>query len=401
MTDRESEYLLPETSEKEKTPAPGRRSRTTIKYIRYLLLLVMVMVALLFLFSNRDQINGDNFRRLMAKINIGFSSSAAENGEIRFDTSGDGATVVYKDGFARATVEKLVITDKNGTEFQNTPLGFRTPILSANSRYVLVYDSGGTGLMVADSFSVLYETNMENNIITARMNDNGYFVVVTEGDGYLAKVFVYDSSFREVYRYRSLGRYILDATVSPDNRAIAVSAMNIEGQEIVPEILYFRLSREKMDWSVSFEDKPCVQIAIKNDGTVCGLFSWGMVSLTASGKETGRYAFDNQVLQCYTLDDKNMNVFIVSAAENGAARGVVCDARGAVQSEIELPFYATAVDYCEGRLAVLNSQRCAVYNTAGKQLFEKVPDGAYDVAFMEKNAIVVVSENKCVYNGIG
>ena len=135
------------------------RSRATVKYVRYLLLLIMVMVALIFLFANRSQINGDNFRRLIAKFNLGISIPSAENGEIHFNSTDTGSAIVFKDGFAYASVEKLIVTDKKGTEFQNTPLGFRRPVLSANSRYILVYDNGGTGLMVADSFSVLFETH--------------------------------------------------------------------------------------------------------------------------------------------------------------------------------------------------------------------------------------------------
>ncbi len=384
------------TVEREET----HRSRSTIRYVRYLLLLIMVIVALIFLFANRDQINGDNFRRLIAKINIGISAPSAEDGEVHFDTASGGATVVYKDGFAHATVEKLIITDKNGTEFQNTALGFRNPIISANSRYVLAYDSGGTGLMVADSFSVLFEKQMEDPIIVARMNADGSIAVVTEGDGYLAKVYVYDTSFHEVYRYRSLNRYILDAVVSADNKALAISCMNIDGADIVPEILYFKLSKEEVQWSVSFKEDACVRLSAKENGTICGLFDWGMVSLNKKGEEIGRYQFENQVLQCYTMDDGSNNVFVVSAAENGDGTVVICNEKGKVQDTVMLNYYAEHLDYYKGRIAVLGNQKSGVYNRSGKLLWEDAPERPTDIAFMGKNAVVVVSETKCVYNGI-
>lgn len=397
MNNYEENYEEQQAPE-ERKEAP--RSRATIKYVRYLLLLVMVMVALIFLFANREQINGDNFRRLIAKINIGISAPASEDGEVHFDTASSGETVVYKDGFAHATVEKLIVTDKNGTEFQNAQLGFRKPVLSANSRYVMVYDNGGNGLMVADSFSVLFEMQMEDPIITARMNDNGYIAVVTEGNGYLAKVYVYDSSFKEVYRYRSLNRYILDASISADNKALAVSAMNIEGADIVPEIMYFKLSKEEVQWTVAFDENACIRIAMKDNGTICGLFSWGMVSLNSKGEELGRYQLDNQVIQCYSLDDGDDNVFVVSAAQNGDGTIVVCDEKGAVKDTVQLDYYATCMDYYGGRIAILGNQKSSVYNRSGKLLWEDTPERATGIAFMGKNAVVVVSETKCVYNGI-
>ena len=392
----EEENFVPE---EEQTERREMKSKSTIKFVRYLLLLVMVMVALIFLFANRDQINSDNFRRLMTKINVGFSAPSAGTGSVQFETSNNGETAVYKDGFANATVEKLLVTDKNGVEFQNTQLGFRTPCLLTNNKYIMAYDSGGTGLMIADSFSVLFETAMENNIITAQINENGSFVVVTEGDGYLAKVYVYDSSFREIYRYRSLNRYILDAALSPDQKALAVSAMNIEGSEIVPEILYFKLDKEEVEWSVTFDQNPCIDIDIKSNGNICGLFSWGMVSLNKKGAEQGRYELDNQVLQCYSTQD-DLTVFAVSAAENGNTTLVTCNTKAAVKDTVVLDYYVTQLDYNDGRIAVLGNRRCGVYNSGGRLLWEDAPERATGIALMGRDTVVVISETKCTYDAI-
>ena len=232
------------------------------------------------------------------------------------------------------------------------------------------------------------------------MPENGSFVVVTEGDGYLSKVYVYDSSFREIYRYRSLNRYILDASLSSDQKALAVSAMNIEGSEIVAEILYFKLDKEEMQWSVPFDQNPCISIDIKENNSICGLFSWGMVSLSKKGAEQGRYELDNQVLQCYSLKDEALNVFAVSAAENGNATLVICDQKAAVKETVALDHYAVQLDYCDGRIAVLGNRKSGVYNTNGKLLWEDTPERATDISFMGKDAVVVISETKCVYNTI-
>lgn len=376
------------------------KSKLTIKYVRYLLLLVMVMVALIFLFANRSQINGDNFRRLIAKFNLGISVPSAEDGEVRFNSTDAGATIVYKDGFAYASVEKLIITDKNGTEFQNTPLGFREPVLSANSKYVMAYDKGGTGLVVADSFSIVKELQMEDPILTASMNAGGQIAVVTQGEGYLAKVYVYDASFREIYRYRSLNRYVLDAALSKDGKAMAVSAMNIEGSDITSEILYFKLSKEQVQWSVAFDQSPCVDIAVKDSGAICGLFEWGMVSLTNKGKEAGRFLLEDRTLQCYSLEDGDDNIFIVSATENGDGTIIICNEKGAEKHDIQMDFYAVTLDYYDGRIAVLGNQKSSVFNRSGKELWTATPERASDIAFMGRGAVVIVGDTKCTYNTI-
>jgi hypothetical protein len=392
---------IEEPMEQEAVSAGSKqRSRLTIKYVRYLLLLIMVMVSLIFLFANRSQINGDNFRRMIAKFNLGISVPTAEDGEVRFNTTDIGATIVYKDGFAYASVEKLIITDKNGTEFQNAPLGFREPVLAANSKYVMAYDRGGTGIVVADSFSIVKELQMEDPITTASMNSAGQITVVTRGEGYLSKVYVFDSSFKEIYRYRSLNRFIVDAALSKDGKAMAVSSMNIEGADIVSEILYFKLSKEQVQWSVKFDQSPCVDIAIKDDGSICGLFEWGMVSLNGKGKENGRFLLEDRTLQCYSLEDGDNNVFIVSATENGDGMIILCNEKGTQKEEIQMDFYAVTLDYHDGRIAVLGNQKCSVYSRSGRKLWSASPERASDIAFMGRGAVVVVSDMKCVYNSI-
>ncbi len=389
-----------EIIEEDEEMEPAAKPPLSLKYVRYLLLLVMVMVALIFLFSNRDQINGDNFRRLMAKINMGMNSVAEDNGEIRFDSATVGKTVVFKDGLAHATVEKLTITDRNGTEFQNTALGYRNPCISANSRYVFVYDSGGTGLMVADSFSVLFEHQMEHPIITARMNENGWLVVVTEGEGYLAKVFVYDASHREVYRYSSLGRYILDAAVTVDHKSVILSALNVEGGEIVPELVMFKLNKEKMEWSLPFEGSPCVHLSVKKGGVVNALFKWGMVSVSAKGAELGRYEFEKKVLQCYSMEDGGQNVFALSATENGDSQLVICNERAKAKDTVQADFYGKSLDYQNGRIALLGNRKSAVYQSSGKILWEDEPENALSIAFLQRDAVVVIGEMKSIYHKI-
>ncbi len=389
-----------EIYEEEQEMEPVAKPPLSLKYVRYLLLLAMVMVALIFLFSNRDQINGDNFRRLMTKINMGMNSVAEENGEIRFDSATVGKTVVYKDGLAHATVEKLIITDRNGTEFQNTALGYRNPCISSNNRYVFVYDSGGTGLMVADSFSVLFEHQMDHPIITARMNDDGWLVVVTEGEGYLAKVFVYDASYREVYRYSSLGRYVLDAAVTLDHKSVILSAVNVEGGEIVPELVAFRLNKEKVEWSLPFEGSPCVHLSVKKNGIINGLFNWGMVAVSSKGAELGRYEFENKVLQCYSMEDGEQNVFALSASENGDSQMVLCTEKAKVKDTVDAAFYGKSLDFQNGRIALLGNQKSAVYNASGKILWEDEPENALSIAFLQRDAVVVIGEMKSIYHKI-
>jgi hypothetical protein len=125
-----------------------------------------------------------------------------------------------------------------------------------------------------------------------------------------------------------------------------------------------------------------------------------MVALASDGSEKGRYMLNDQVLQSYSLDEGAVNVFIVSAAENGDGSIVVCDANGKVKHTVNMNFYAVRADYFDGRIAVLGNQRASVYDVSGKELWKGVPERANDIVLMDKNTVVIVSDTKCVYNSI-
>ena len=53
--------------------------KSKIRFARFLLLFVAAVFAIVLLFINKDKLNADNFRRLAAKIDIGFSSDKSED----------------------------------------------------------------------------------------------------------------------------------------------------------------------------------------------------------------------------------------------------------------------------------------------------------------------------------
>ena len=79
---------------------------------------------------------------------------------------------------------------------------------------------------------------------------------------------------------------------------------------------------------------------------------------------------------------------------------MVCNEKGVVKDTVDLDYYAVRIDYCDGRIAALGSRKCSIYNTNGKLLWEGTPERATGVAFMGKNAVVLIGETKCVYSAI-
>ena len=374
--------------------------KTKIRFARFLLLLIAALFALIILFVNKDKLNADNFRRLAAKIDIGISSvSNTDNTLIDYDYNSTGVVGVYKDGIARVTSESLVIMDNAGTQFQSVLTGFNNPALVTTDKYVMTYDRGGRHLIITNSFTVVFDKTFDDNIVTAAMNDNGYFAVVTESDAYKNKLTVYNSSFNEIYKLNSMSRYILALDISDDNKYAAVSSYYIKDSNVIPQINYYSFTSEESVWNCDFDENIAISVVCKNDGSVAALFEWGICILDSKGREKCRFEFGNKILQAYSLGKEKYNAVVISDSRNGNSEVKVFDRTGKTVSDIDIGETVISVDIYSDRVALLSRNKIYIYSSSGNLLSERENrnDGTH-ILFSDKNSVLVVSESGIVYN---
>lgn len=390
------EVYQPEQTENSK----AEKIKTKIRFTRFLLLLFAAVFALILLFVNRDKLNLDNFRRLAAKIDIGISSSGStDNTVINYDYNSDGIVSVYKDGIARVTPENLVIMDNAGTQFQSVQTGFNNPALVTTDKYVMAYDRGGRHLIVTNSFTVVFDVTFDDNIISAAMNDDGYFAVITESEAYKNKLVVYNSSFNEIYRINSMSRYIISADVCKDNKHVAVSSYYVKDDSIIPQLNYYSFTEEESLWNIDFEDQIAVLVRCNDDSTISALFEWGICVVDSKGNEKYRYEFENKILQEYCIPATKYNAAALSDSHSGNSVVTVFENSGKKVSDIEVGAAAVSIDMFDDRIAILTRDNIYVYSVSGNLICrrENVND-AYSVLFTDKNAFLVVSDSDIVYN---
>ncbi len=374
--------------------------KSKIRFTRFLLLLVAAAFALILLFVNRDKLNLDNFRRLAAKIDIGISSTnSTDNTVINYDYNSDSVVSVYKDGIARVTSDNLVIMDNAGTQFQSIQTGFNSPALVTTDKYVMAYDIGGRHLIVTNSFTVVFDVTFDDNIISATMNDDGYFAVITESEAYKNKLVVYNSSFNEIYKLNSMSRYIISADISKDNKHVVVSSYYVKDDSAVAQLNYYSFTEEESLWDLDFDDEIAVSVICNDDDTVSALFEWGICVVDSKGNEKYRFEFENKILQDFKIPSSKYNAVALSDSHSGNSTVTVFENSGKKVSDIEINATAVSLDIIDDRIAVLTRDKIYVYSVSGNLICEREnANDAYSVLFTDKNAFLVASDSDIVYN---
>ncbi|MBQ6946872.1 MAG: hypothetical protein IJN42_02395, partial [Clostridia bacterium] len=360
------DYIEPEAEEKTLGDGFVGKTRFALRFSRYLLLSVFVLILAITVMVNRDSINMDNLRRLFTKFDIGISTNADVDGQqIEFAFEEDATVRSFKDGLAYLTPSSLTIMDNQGTVFMTTETGFSTPELLTSARYTVAYDRGGTDLLVTNSFAVVFEKTMTEKIVYITISDENYLSVITSGGGYKNSLYVYDSSFEEVYVWHSNDRYLLNALVSPDRKTVALVCYNTVSEETRAELVGIKLDAEEIAWSAPLTDLP-LDMCYKSNNQIALLFEDRLDFYSGKGSVGHSYAFEKNFLQAFSLE-RDHSLLVLSAGKLGDSTLYGINNRGKESFEFEAGGRIRSMDVKGSSVAMLTDGETLVYSTTSEK----------------------------------
>ena len=116
----------------------------------------------------------------------------------------------------------LMFVNRRGEEVAAINERFSFPFVSVTGRHILHAGRQGREAAVYRSLRELYRIETDGNIILARVNRNGYSVIVTEAMGFNGLVTVYNRRGEYIYRWWVGDGNIIDADIAPNNNEIAI-----------------------------------------------------------------------------------------------------------------------------------------------------------------------------------
>ena len=194
------------------------RISAKLRTAKYLLLFLMIATAVLVLFAYRSNITYDNLRYLLRDMdeagNAGARSDtvyyAPESSNFYLNFRGDVA-VCSKNG---VSLHRAL----GGRSFEDK-VRFTAPVAEASSKYMIVYDVGGTAFYLYNSLSRVYEETIDFPIYDGAVARDGSFAVLLKNrtGGFLIRL--YDRNFKLVGELTRSG-YVTDIAFGADGRLL-------------------------------------------------------------------------------------------------------------------------------------------------------------------------------------
>lgn len=281
-------------------------AQRTRKFIGALLILTVLIVGIhLFIKEDVAGIIGDRL-----------AASASGTAGLPVDISGTTVLQTFTVGEHVGILTDAVyyLYADNGKQLLSAQHDFTNPIVEAAGRRFLIYDQGGTKLIVRMRDKILFEKEFEYKIISADLSADGMLSVVTSAQRYASQLHVFDSDYEEeIFTWSSSDEYIVCASANSDSKTVAAAALSAnESGEIVTTIHIFtteaaiELSKREFKGSavlsLEYDSNGDIKVVCDNiaatldkDGNVLGSYVYGSTpaaGINIAGKDGAAIIFD-------------------------------------------------------------------------------------------------------------
>ncbi len=307
----------------------------------------------------------------------------------------------FKNTFYLTTIDGLKSVDVAGNDTDHninstiSPFirAMKEPVYLTSDKTVLAYDIGGKTAMLFDESGIISPLSFEREIICARMNQKGQFVVILNEDGAKAAVKVFDEYGTEQYTWYSGTAYVVDAVIHPKNDMMAVLTNDISGGGITSKLLFFRLDTAEPVKGYVIGDKMAASVSY-TDRYALVLCTNGLYIMTDSGELSMLMQFKDKKLKFF---DYFTDGSLLLCYENTASETYLCevyDKKGRQTSTFTLDAFVKIGDITNNKFLVHKRKEVLSVSKKGKILDSQIIDFEIKDVNYFKNKIAIIGQER-------
>ena len=223
------------------------------------------------------------------------------------------------------------VFDSAGNETFRDHFRMSFPMIEAQNGTAIAYDIEGTAVRILNSSGVISEFETEGPIVSASINQNGWFLVCTqEGGGFRGTVRVYNSNGDYVYRVDLASGFIHAAALSHDNKNLAILSLTESGNRI----LFYSLDSVEPSNHFFLSIGLILEIKYLPGGDLLAISTDALFIISGRGIGRELYAFPDRRLGGYAFGDEFVALHLLDYGVGHSGSLISIDTDGRVIGEV-------------------------------------------------------------------
>jgi len=264
----------------------------------------------------------------------------------------------------------------------------RPAIIEAGDRF-LAFDIGGDSVRVFNASQILSSIETEGVVVSASINQNGWFCVVTQDRGSTrGTVTVYNGIGVRSYEVNMASGIALSAQLSPDSKNLAILNLIQAGSRIT---FYhgIDISKDDPDYQFDFPDGLLIDIKYLSNTDLLAISTDSLFMVDPSGNSKTIYDFSGKRLGGYALCDEFIALHLYDYGIGYSGRLLTLSLDGTILGEMESDREIVSMSSSGNSLTILRSDGITFLN---KNL-EQLPISGNNISATAANRVLALSED--------
>ena len=359
--------------EEHKEKAAKKKRKINNKRIIAAALVLVILAGVVFVFTNADTMSWHNIKTF---VKFGLLNQKSDEG---FPVSVQGENVDIGN-FRRmgqdicyASDTKLQIINNYGRFEQSSQHGFNNPILSVSNHYALIFSLGGKGYQINSYEKTVYAGETDERIVTADINDNGTYALVTTSNGYLSKLQVYNKENEKIFGYSFAEYYITSISLAPNGKAAVATGLSALNGSEISSLYVLDFTKDKPAYLEEIGDNIFYDVCYLNDTYACAVGNSAVSSINTKNGDLNTTQYDGRSLTAYYFnrDTASCSVSLSRSGDGRNCEILSLRSNGETSNSFETELQVRNLSTYKGRIALLTPGKIYLYSKSGKEISGK------------------------------
>lgn len=199
-------------------------------------------------------------------------------------------------GLAVLTTDDFSVYSPTGAKVFSYSHSMINPVISSSKRRSVIYEENGTTLKVANNHSILFQQELENNIIHTCISDSNRIAVTARSDSHNGEVRVYNYNMDRRFIWYCATGFPVYSAISDSGKSLAVCTVQTCQGLLTSEIFVIDASKGVEKFSISDTDYPYKLIFIDDERLLIAYTDRVVLWDTKNNVQAAQYSFSGESL---------------------------------------------------------------------------------------------------------
>lgn len=355
-----------EDYEQEKTDL----SPAAVKKIIIGVVIALVAGLVVFAFANREKLTPENLSVWWTYDVLGNAGKGYPVNIIGTEVKAGNFTE-NQGRIAYASDTSFVTLNSTGSEITNVQLRHSKPVMKSMENKFLIYGLGEKEFQIMSFDKELYNGEAQSVIYTGDIASNGVYCIVTEGDGFLSELYVYNVDNNRIFKYSFSEYYINSVALNNDGSGCVACGISSNGGEIKTGVYVLDFTKEEPLNIYEIADDSIIDSKYISGRRAALVGENASYVIKIGAEEYNTVSYEDKPLINYCFNSRNGS-FSLALSKSGDGKNCTLinyNDNGDKIFEVDNQYGADSLSVLNGTIAVLDGNMIYAYNKAGEMTF--------------------------------